>query len=92
MLLIKEITIENCLQFNGLPVNVMVVEHKQGDEQFRHSFYLIGIVVAESYKGEGWLFYVQFTNGSQSPAYGTERELIQKEGKYFAFYYIEIKK
>jgi hypothetical protein len=92
MLLIKEITLENCMQFNGLPANVMVVEHKQGDFRFRHSFYLIGIIVAEEDKFGGWSFYIKFTNGNSSGVYNSVQELMQKENDYFSFYYIEIKK
>jgi hypothetical protein len=92
MLLIKEITLGNCMQFNGLPGNVMVVEHKQGNFRFRHSFYLIGIIVARETNADGWYYYIQFTNGNSSGVYNSVQKLMQKENDYFSFYYIEIKK
>jgi hypothetical protein len=97
MILIKEITIENCKQFRGLPANVMVVEHKRGDMQMKHSFYLIGIIVCEPHhplmreKNE-WGFYIQFTNGDKSGFYNSVTELMEDQQVIYSFYYIEIKK
>jgi hypothetical protein len=92
MLLIKEITLENCMQFNGLPVNIMVVEHKKGGRQFGHSFYLIGIIVVRETNAGLWYYYIQFTNGNSSGIYNSVQELMKKQSKYFSFYYVEIKK
>jgi len=101
MILIKEITIENCQAFKGLPANIMVVEHKRGDKQMKHSFYLIGMIVSElgeiaDEQGDHlisqWQFHVQFTNGSRSGVYNSVKDLLQEQAKYFSFYYIEIKK
>ena len=92
MILIKEITAKNCTQFNGMPANILVAEHKQGERQMKHWFYLIGIVVCEMDEQEGRYFYIQFTNGDSSGIYDTVFHMLEKEAEYFSFYYIEIKK
>lgn len=91
MILIKEITVENCMQFRNMAANVLVVEHKQGDEKMRHSFYLVGILVCEIIGGR-WHFQIKFSDGNTSGIYYSVLELIKREAKYFSFYYIEIKK
>ena len=92
MILFKEITLKNCTQFAGLPANVMVAEHKKGDIQIKHAFYLIGIIVCQLDERAGRYFYIQFSNGDSSGIYDSVFELIAKEERIFSFYYIEIKK
>ena len=92
MILIKQITLLNYWQFNGMEANVIVVEHKEGEFKMRHPFYLIGIIVCEYDDRKRRYFYVQFSNGNAGAVYNSVLELLQKESKYFSFYYIEIKK
>jgi hypothetical protein len=89
MVLIKEITLKNFREFEGMETNVLVVESKEGPIKMKHTFYLVGIVVPDTHlKG----YHVNFTNGSHSGGYYKKvSDLIKGLSHLYKFFYIEIK-
>lgn len=86
MIIITEITKDNCDNFEGRECRVFVWEHKRGPVLMRHPFHLFGIMV---YEEDG--LYVHFSNGSKKGPFESATHVIRSTHQLFKFFYIEIR-
>ena len=87
MILIKEVTKNNYREFQGFAAHFIITARDTTSEGRASN---IGILISE-FGTDIMEFSIQLSNGFRTKKYRSLPELIEKEGDFVRFYYIEIK-